>query len=425
MKWHKRAQTLGCAALVLAALLTPAQAKRFSMSYLYFGSPSAYIERVEQARGALDEISPNYFNLNADGTLNLTGGSEIKRFVAEMRQRGVRVVPFLSNHWDRELGRAALRNRAALARQIAQAVEDYGLDGVNVDLENLTHQERDAYSEFVELLRAELPDGKILAVSVAANPYGYTQGWHGSYDYARLGKAASYLMLMTYDEHYQGGEPGPVASLAFQERSVQYALQYVPAEKLVLGLPFFGRIWSGSGTQMNGHGISETQINALLAQYRGSVVQDAASGSARASITITPSDPKPAVNGVTLAAGTYTIWYESEQAKKRQLALVERYGLLGAGSWSLGQEDARVWDYYSLWLNGWTFADVQGHWAASYVLDAAEAGRMTGLSDTAFGPDLTLTRGEAAAAVCRLAGLEPESSGAPAFSDLDGHWAAG
>ena len=421
-----RRLALCCSGLLLAALLTPtAGARRFSMSYLYFGSPSAYGERVAQTRGSLDEVSPNYFNLNADGSLNFTGGSTAKAFVEEMHRQGVRVVPFLSNHWDRPLGQRALQNRRQLVQQIARAVEDYNLDGVNVDIENVTHQEKNAYSEFVELLREALPEDKVVAVAVAANPKGYTQGWHGSYDYGRLGRAADYLMLMTYDEHYQGGSPGPVASRSFLEQSIQYALREVPADKLVLGLPFFGRIWSDSGTAMNGHGVSETQITTLLSRYRGQVTQDAASGSARASITVRASDPKPVINGVTLPAGTYTIWYESEQSKKSQLALVEQYGLLGAGSWSLGQEDPGVWDYYALWLNGLPFADAQGHWAVPYIIHAAEAGLMTGISPTAFGPDRTLTRGEAAVVVCRLAGLEPEHSGTPPFADLEGHWAAG
>ncbi len=421
-KWSLR---LGCAALALAALLTPVTAaRRFNMSYLYFGSPSAYSQRVQQTQGALDEISPNYFNLNADGTLQFTG-SGCASFVEEMHQQGIRVVPFLSNHWDRALGQKALENRKQLAEQIAQAVVQYDLDGIHVDIENVTHQEQDAYVEFVALLRRKLPKDKVVAVAVAANPNGYTQGWHGSYDYKHLGESADYLMLMTYDEHYQGGSPGPVASRSFQERSIQYALNYVPAEKLVLGLPFFGRIWSDSGSLMNGHGVSETQIESLLADYRGTVSPHAASGSVRASITVTAQDKKPVINGVTLTAGTYTIWYEPEESRKALLSLVEEYGLLGAGSWSLGQESASTWDYYALWLNGWTFADAQGHWAVPYIIQAAEDGTMTGRSETSFAPDQVLTRGEAAAVLCRLAGLEPDFSSAPAFSDLDGHWAAG
>ena len=114
----RRALALGGAFLTAAALLTPgAAARRFSMSYVYFGDPSAYIERVERTRESLDEISPNYFNLNSDGTLKFTASSSAQSFAAEMRRRGVRVVPFLSNHWDRELGRRALVNRERLAER--------------------------------------------------------------------------------------------------------------------------------------------------------------------------------------------------------------------------------------------------------------------------------------------------------------------
>ena len=422
MKRHIRIFSLSCAALLAASLLAPgASAKRFSMSYLYFGSPSAYAERVRLTQNSLDEVSPNYFNLDG-GSLRFTG-EDAASFVAQMHRQGVRVVPFLSNHWDRELGVQALENRHALAEQLAQAVERYNLDGVNIDIENVTHRERDAYSEFVELVRQKLPAGKTVAVAVAANPNGYTQGWHGSYDYRRLGESADYLMLMTYDEHYQGGPAGPVASLSFMERSVQYALEYVSPDKLVLGLPFFGRIWSDSGTLMQGRGLSEVQIAELIVLCGGSVHQDA-SGSAYAKITVTASGPKPAVGGVTLTPGSYTIWYEPEASKKRQLSLVEQYNLRGAGSWSLGQGHAGTWVFYSLWLNGWTFADAQGHWAVPYILEAAENGTMTGLSDSAFGPDAPLTRGEAAVVLCRLAGLSPENTGF-SFSDLQGHWAAG
>ena len=76
MRFPKRLFHLSCTALLLTTFLTPAAAaRRFSMSYVYFGSPSSYVARVDGTQGSLDEISPNYFNLNSDGTLNFTGGA--------------------------------------------------------------------------------------------------------------------------------------------------------------------------------------------------------------------------------------------------------------------------------------------------------------------------------------------------------------
>lgn len=395
---------------------------RFHMSYLYFGGESSYVQTVAQTKGSIHEISPNYFNLNPDGSLKVTG-MNIESFVSKMHAMNIRVVPFLSNHWDQNLGVTALHNREALSSQIVEMIKKYEFDGINIDIENATTIHRDLYSEFVELLRQKLPPGKVLAVAVAANPYNITYGWHGSYDYARLAKSADYLMVMSYDEHYKGSNPGPISSYSFLERSIQYALRYAPPEKIVLGVPFYGRIWSDLGTLMNGNGLSEIQVEALISTYRGVVTHDQKTGSDQAKITITASDQKPAINGILLTPGTYTIWYESENAKKLKLGLIKQYNLLGTGSWSLGQESLGTWSYYSLYLNGWTFEDVQGHWALHEIICAANRGLMAGLSSMQFAPDRSLTRAEAAVVLFRMLHLPSAPVDYVGFSDTVGHWA--
>lgn len=55
-----------------------------------------------------------------------------------------------------------------------------------------------------------MPNNKTISIAVAANPYGWTTGWHGSYDYMKLSEYSDYLMLMAYDESYNGGSVGPV-----------------------------------------------------------------------------------------------------------------------------------------------------------------------------------------------------------------------
>ena len=137
-----------------------------------------------------------------------------------MHKRRIKVTPFLSNHWDQAFGRKALQNRHALAQQIANAVEKYNLDGVNVDIENVTHADRADYTDFVRILRSRLGRDKVLSVAVGANPRGLTTGWIGSYDYAALAAHSDYLMIMAYDEHYPGSAPGPVASADFVEKSI-------------------------------------------------------------------------------------------------------------------------------------------------------------------------------------------------------------
>lgn len=405
------------------------KAERFNMSYVYFGNSGSYTGLVENTKGSLDDISPSYFDLEEDGTLKITAAVD-RNFIADMHARGIKVTPFLSNHWDREMGINALDNREQLALQIAAAIEEYNLDGVNVDIENVTHNEAAAYVDLLSLLRKKLPSGKSVSVAVAVNPYGITEGWQASYDYAALAQYSDYLMLMAYDEHYQGyvnnpgSAAGPVAGFQFVEDSIKAALKGVPADKLVLGVPFYGRLWK-RGASYGGYGISNYMVEDMIREYKGTVVYDYTKKSPRAVITIGAADRKPVVFGKKLEAGTYDIWFENEASIKRKLELVEKYDLKGTGSWSLGQETKSTWDYYSMWLDGIFFGDIQRHWAKSYILTALDRGWMNGMSSTAWMPDAPMTRAQAAALLVRVLDISKPSLDAneSVFTDTKGHWA--
>lgn len=395
--------------------------EKFNMSYLYFGSSDAYTGIVDKTGNSLDAIAPSYFDLNDDGSLKLTGALEAG-FIKEMHDRGIQVTPFLSNHWDRQKGIKALANREALSSQIAKAVSDYGLDGVDVDIENVTPSEKESYVDFMRLLRQKLPSGKSLSVAVAPNPWNLTEGWNASYDYAALAQYADYLMIMTYDEHYQGGPEGPVAGADFVESTIKAAVAKAPPEKLVLGIAFYGRLWK-QGSSYGGYGISNSTVDELVRKYRGVVTYDNATKSPKAVITINSSDVKPVVFGKQLDAGKYDIWFENEQSIKYKLQLVQKYGLKGTGSWSLGQESRNTWDYYKLWLNGMYFSDVQGYWAQESIIKVADKGWMIGVSGNSFQPNAPLTRAQAATLLVRALGLNDSSAASANFTDTAGHWA--
>lgn len=410
------------ALLVLSFTVESNAANRFNMSYIYFGNANSYYQHVESTQNTLDEISPNYFNLKDDGSLELTLAIDT-RFIQQMHDKNIQVVPFLSNHWDRAKGIKALKNREQLAQQLADAVARYNLDGVNVDIENVTETERDMYTDFVRILRDKLPRDKTIAVAVAPNPWNLKKGWQGSYDYAGLAAYSDYLMIMAYDESYTGGPAGPVASYGFVEATIRQALTLVPREKIVLGIPFYGRYWK-NGASYGGYGISNTEVARLVSNYNGKVYFDAAKKSPYAVITIKPSDTKPYVLGSRLDAGTYTIWFENEASIKSKLELVNKYGLKGTGSWSLGQETKDTWNYYGMWLNGYYLEDVQGHWAQESILSMVDKAWMTGISNNRFAPDHVLTRAEAAVILVRAFELQPASGKkAASFTDISGHWA--
>lgn len=408
--------------------LQQSQTERFNMTYIYFGNTAAYTGYVNDTKGSLDDISPSYFDLNKDGTLRLTGAVD-RGFIDAMHNKGVKVTPFLSNHWDKESGVNALNNADILSSQIIDAIEKYNLDGVNVDIENMSEKERDKYTEFVRMLRNKLPSGKSVSVAVAANPYKISVGWHASYDLAALQQYSDYIMLMAYDQHYQGyidmtGGAGPIAGYGFVEESIKAALKEVPSNKLVLGIPFYGRFWK-QGADYGGYGVSNNTVEALVKEFSGKVIFDNIQKSPKAVITFGAADRKPVIFGKALEQGTYDFWFENEASIKRKLELVEKYDLLGTGSWSLGQETKSTWDYYSLWLDGRYFSDIQNHWAKASIITAMDNGWMNGVSSTQFLPDFPMTRAQAATILVRALDIKvaAATTGKAEFSDITRHWA--
>lgn len=377
---------------------------------------------------SLDEVSPSYFDINENGTLKLN--TVDKAFVKNMHKENIKVVPFLSNHWDRAIGRAALSNREALATSITNAIIEYDLDGVNIDIENVTEVDKDTYTDLVKILRSKLPAEKEVVVSVAANPYNYKTGWHGSYDYQKLGENADYLMIMAYDEHYEGGEEGAVAGIKFVEESIKYALKYVNKSKIVIGLPLYGRYWK-QGTSYGGRAASLTQIEDLIKNYESVVTYDEENQTAKAQISIMNTDVKPKLYGHTLTMGRYDFYYENEKSIAAKLDLVNKYDIKGVGSWKIGMEQQSLWDIFKEKLSEGMqiFYDVpNSHWAKNEIEFMKNKNLIIGKFDNMYEPENSLTRAEMATITSRLIKeyeiIEPSNLNTNIeFKDISGHWA--
>lgn len=403
-KLHKTIGLAAVAAFIWGLGLEPASGAKLSLGYIYNGDTRSLAGQVDDTRQSVNRVSPALFGLTLQGGLELAPDTGV--LVQELKKRNVKIVPFLGNDWDRERGQNALKNREALTSAIAGAVTKFGLDGVNADIENLTEGDRDAYTDLVRLLRQKLPPSAEVSVAVPANPDGWNTGWMASFDMKKLVLYCDYLMLMAYEENW-GGDPtsGPVAGLPWVERSVRQALNQVPPSKLLLGIPFYGRYWSLDGT-VNGAAISNKEAEALAERYGITPMYDENVQSPFFTVTVEPADEALVINYRKLEPGTYTVWFDNERSIKKKLELVSRYQLLGAGSWSLGQEAPETWSYYPLWLNGHYYSDMAGHWAEAEIKEASLNGWMQGTASGAFAPDGSLTRAQAAVILARVLDLK-------------------
>jgi spore germination protein YaaH len=432
MKYTKFRILIILTVLFICTSLSPASAQNglFNMSYLFFGSPTSYLDQVKATKGSLKVVSPNYFDISKEGKLTLTWTLQMP-FIDKMHEQGIKVVPFLSNHWSLSAGKNGLANREQLAKDIADAIETFHLDGVNVDIEGVGSDYKDAHTDFIRLLRQYIPTNKEVSVAVAANPNGWKTGWHGFYDYKRLSDYADYLMIMAYDESWESPDSpiGPVASISFSERSIQYAInQGVPKNKIVYGLPFYGRIWkldgpTLEGKTLTGHGLSSTRVEPLVKKFNGEFLFDEKSQSAYATFTI-PKGDSSLLGSTKLTEGKYVIWYENERSIKAKLSLPKKYGIKGTGSWALYHETPQTWDYYASWLNGQYFTDVAlGYWAEENIQYVSNKGWMQGISSTNFAPKAPLTRAQGAVILVRALGKDKLKPSTHVFNDVSGHWA--
>lgn len=89
------------------------------MTYLYGGTSSSYLNNIDMTLGALNTATPLFYELNADGSLK---SSIDKSLIQGLHARGLKVVPFISNHFDRKLGQTAMKNREVLSTQLVDSV---------------------------------------------------------------------------------------------------------------------------------------------------------------------------------------------------------------------------------------------------------------------------------------------------------------
>ena len=323
-------------------------AERVSLGYIYSTSKS-HTEIVAATQGGVNVVSPTCFDLTMKGHLDIKEIMD-ENFVSNMHEQGIKVTPFLSNHWGQKRAQAALKNADILIPEIIAAIEKYDFDGVNVDLENLKASDRDSLTEFMRKLREAMPEEKTVSIAVAPNPEKTTNTWLAAYDYENLAKHADYLVVMAYDEHCYGGAEGPVASIGYVEKSLTSILEVVSKDKIVLGLPMYGRFWE-VGAPTGGEAIINAQAPRIIKQFKVVPNYIEKEGTPMMQVKVKEGQKGPYVNGRYLDAGTYNIWYENERSIKEKLALINKYDILGSALWALDNEDVSMWNYYKDCLN--------------------------------------------------------------------------
>ena len=211
-----------------------------------------------------------------------------------------------------------LQTREGLIRDIVAAGREF--DGVQIDFESIRPQEGQAYLTFLKDLKAALPAGKVLSVAVPAR----TKRQEDAYDYSAIGAIADKVLVMAYDEHWRTGAPGPIASNEWCRKVCRFAGQSVPSDKLVMGLPLYGRVW---------------QVDEVARALRYPDTLDL--------IKRCEKNPSRTEDGVPFFQFQTTVkaevYYEDLTSLTAKLRLYRDEGMEAVGFWRVGQGPAALW----------------------------------------------------------------------------------
>lgn len=206
-----------------------------------------------------------------------------------------------------------------------------GIAGVHIDFEALEAPYRIAYNSFLESLRTFL-HAKGLLLTIAVPPK--RSEWESpGYDFAAIGQTCDAVIVMTYDEHYSGGVAGSIASLPWMTEVLDYAVQYIPHKKILVGIPAYGYDWSKGTAKV----VPMKDIPSLISQTGARLLW---------------SDPDVEPYFYYWEGRTrHTVWFESELSAKIRLGFVKSYRIRGIAIWRLGYETNRFWQAVSNKLN--------------------------------------------------------------------------
>jgi len=210
--------------------------------------------------------------------------------------------------------------RKAFIEDLVVAAKDY--DGLQINLEYVPARSGPAFHSFLAELR-QLLGNKIFSIAIAARTRKIE---NDVYDYDIIAPLMDRMLVMAYDEHWSGSKPGSIASIAWCRRVAEYSLKTIGSEKLIMGLPFYGRAWG-----------NYSPSRALIYTSIENIIRD------RNVTNIRRTDGIPNFNYTVPV--DITLFYEDEYSLSARMDMYKTMGVKSVGFWRLGQETSEIWKY--------------------------------------------------------------------------------
>ena len=282
---------------------------------------------VAKTKG-MNVISPTWFSLT-DNNGNYKSLAS-KDYVTKAHAKGLQVWALIDNFSadvQTETLLASTSTRRKLIDSLIADAEKYDLDGLNLDFESLKTEAGVHYIEFIRELSIPCRQkGIVLSVD------NYVPARYNSfYNLKEQGIVADYVIMMGYDEHFAGGEPGSVSSISYVKNGISGMLEDVPKEKLINAVPFYTRLWIEAGD------------GSITSKAMG--IADAKKWVDNNQVELTwQADTAQYYGEKQTNDGAQFLWMEEERSLKEKMTVVRQNDLAGVACWKLGFEDSAAWD---------------------------------------------------------------------------------
>ncbi len=296
------------------------------------GSRASLADHVNE----LDVVSPQWIELTkADGTLAYTSDPQARAIIASAK-RPPSILPQIYNKpvsgdWNGPLADALLQDQTARARMLADLVtqaQKRGYAGYVFDFEALSPAGLRAYPGFIAQARAALkPLGRdVWVTTVFADD---------DFPYKPLQDAADAVMLMAYDQHYGGGEPGPVAAQDWFETNLARRMAQLDPAKTIIALDNVGYDWTLPDPK------NKAVADKACYPACGILFADATQKAhdSEAQVEMDENSLNPTFGYQDDAGRKHVVWFLDAPTLFNQIRVADGFRPLGYALWRMGHED--------------------------------------------------------------------------------------
>ncbi|WP_200411615.1 LysM peptidoglycan-binding domain-containing protein [Virgibacillus salexigens] len=285
----------------------------------------------------LTYLSPFSYHIQSDGGINELDDRPILQAAEATNTFPLLVLTnFVEGEFNSDVAASLLRNpelQETMITNLLEIMQEKGYQGVNFDFEYVYPEDRENYNAFLRRVVARLhPEDYIVTTALAPKISDDQEGLlYEAHDYQAQGEIVDFIVLMTYEWGWAGGRPLAIAPINNVREVLDYAVTVMPREKIMMGIPLYGRDWKipwQEGTVART--VSSQEAIQLAATYG-------------AEIEYNDTYQSPYFQYTDEEGQAHEVWFEDARSIQAKYNTVEEYNLRGASYWVMGVPFPQNW----------------------------------------------------------------------------------